>query len=69
MDSPDGRNLRRKSARMLEPGSVLRKLPAQSIYGGLANVKPDIFTTHPVWRYGLALPVGYSRAMGGESDG
>jgi len=69
MDSPDGRNLRRKSVRMLEPGSVLCTLPGQTIYGGLADVTPDIFTTHPVWRYGLALPVGYGRAMGGGDDG
>jgi CRISPR-associated protein Csm4 len=68
MSSPDGRNLRRKSVRMLEPGSVLRTLPGQTIYGGLADVTPDIFTAHPVWRYGLALPVGYSRAMGGKND-
>ena len=69
MDSPDGRNLRRKSVRMIEPGSVLQTLPDQAVCGGLADVTPDIFTTHPVWRYGLALPVGYNRAMGGEGDG
>jgi len=69
MDSPDGRNLRRKSVRMIEPGSVLRALPDQTTYGGLADVTPDIFTTHPVWRYGLALSVGYSRTMGGKDDG
>ncbi|MBN1815273.1 MAG: type III-A CRISPR-associated RAMP protein Csm4 [Anaerolineae bacterium] len=69
MDSPEGRNLRRKSVRMLEPGSVLRALPDQTIYGGLADVTPDVFTAHTVWRYGLALPVGYGRAMGGEGDG
>ena len=54
---------------MIEPGSVLRALPDQTICGGLADVTPDIFNTHPVWRYGLAMPVGYSRTMGGESDG
>jgi CRISPR-associated protein Csm4 len=69
MDSPGGRNLRRKSVRMLEPGSVLRALPDQTIYGGMANVTPEIFKAHTVWRYGLALPVGYSRLQGGESDG
>jgi len=69
MDSPDGRNLRRKSVHMLDPGSVLRTLPDQAIYGGLADVTPEVFHTHTVWRYGLALPVGYSRAMGGEGDG
>jgi len=61
MDSPDGRNLRRKSVRMLEPGSVLCSLPQQAVYGGLADVTPDVFRTHTVWRYGLALPVGYRR--------
>lgn len=65
MDSPDGRNLRRKSVRMLEPGSVLRVLPGRAVYGGLADVTPEVFKAHPVWRYGLALPVGYRRAEGG----
>ncbi|RLC91542.1 MAG: type III-A CRISPR-associated RAMP protein Csm4 [Chloroflexi bacterium] len=69
MDSPEGRNLRRKSVHMLEPGSVLRTLPGQTTYGGLADVKPDIFTAHPVWRYGLALPVGYGQAMGEQGNG
>lgn len=61
MDSPAGRSLRRKSVRMFEPGSVLCAMPGQAIYGGLADVTPDVFTTHRVWRYGLALPVGYRR--------
>jgi CRISPR-associated protein Csm4 len=69
MDSPDGRNLRRKSAHMLEPGSVLRVLPGHTAYGGLADVTPEIFDAHVVWRYGLALPVGYDRAEGGVDDG
>jgi CRISPR-associated protein Csm4 len=69
MGSPDGRNLRRKSVRMLEPGSVLRALPDQAVCGGLADVTPKIFKTHTVWRYGLALPVGYGQAMGGEGNG
>ena len=69
MDSPDGRNLRRKSVHMLEPGSVLRALPGQATYGGLADVTPKIFDAHVVWRYGLALPVGYDRTQGGRDDG
>ena len=69
MDSPDGRNLRRKSVHMLEPGSVLCTLPEQTVYGGLADVTPKVFKAHTVWRYGLALPVGYEQAMGGEGDG
>jgi len=69
MGSPDGRNLRRKQVAMLEPGSVLRTLPDRTVYGGLANVTPEVFETHEVWRYGLALPVGYRRAEGGRGDG
>jgi len=68
MDSPEGRNLRRKSVHMLEPGSVLRALTGQAVYGGLANVTPKIFDAHKVWRYGLALPVGYDRAQRGGDD-
>ena len=68
MESPDGRNLRRKGVHMLEPGSVLRALPDQAVYGGLADVTPEIFKTHTVWRYGLALPVGYGRAQGGGDN-
>lgn len=59
MDSPEARNLRRKSVRVLAPGSVLRALPGCSTYGGLANVAPERFTAHGVWRYGLAFPVSY----------
>lgn len=62
MDSPDGRNLRRRGVRLLEPGSVLRALPGRAVYGGLADVTPRTFETHTVWRYGLAMPVGYDRA-------
>jgi CRISPR-associated protein Csm4 len=69
MDSPEGRNLRRKSVRMLEPGSILRSLPEHDVYGGLANVTPDIFNAHTVWRYGLGLPVDYDRAQGGGEHG
>lgn len=69
MDSPEGRNLRRKSVHMLEPGSVLRALPGHTTYGGLADVTPEIFDAHTVWGYGLALPVGYNRAQGGGDDG
>lgn len=64
MDSPEGRNLRRKSVHLLEPGSVLCALSRRTVYGGLANVTPKVFTAHPVWCYGLAFPVGY-RPQGG----
>lgn len=69
MDSPEGRNLRRRSVRMLEPGSILKALPGCAVYGGLADVTPGkgIFDAHPVWRYGLGFPVGYKRAPGGDS--
>lgn len=69
MGSPDNRSLRRKLVTMLAPGSVLHTLPGQTVYGGLADVTPEVFETHAVWRYGLALPVGYRRAEGGNGDG
>lgn len=69
MGSPDGRNLRRKGVHLLEPGSVLRTVPECAVYGGLADVTPEVFNAHTVWRYGLALPVGYQRAEGGKENG
>lgn len=57
MNSPDNSGLRRKSVRMIAAGSVLQTLDTAT-YGDLVNVKPDIFNTHEVYRYGYALPVG-----------
>ena len=60
-----GRALRRKAVRMFDQGSILRWPPGAAVLGDLADVTPDVFAeTHPVWRYGLAYPVGY-RGPGG----
>jgi CRISPR-associated protein Csm4 len=62
---PDGETvrggaLRRKSVRVFAEGSLLRWPDGQVTLGQLADVTPDVFkNVHPVWRYGLAFPVGY----------
>ncbi|MCM8788411.1 MAG: type III-A CRISPR-associated RAMP protein Csm4 [Candidatus Omnitrophica bacterium] len=49
--SPYARNYRRKSVRMITEGSVI----PGNISGGLIDITPEIFSTHKVYRYGLAL--------------
>lgn len=58
MGSPESSALRRRAVRMVTIGSVLQSIGGQHIYGSLANVTPDNFTRHDVWRSGLALPIG-----------
>lgn len=62
-----GRNLRHKTVRMLGEGSMLTGGRAGNIYGDLVTVTPDQFKdAHPVYRYGLAFPVGvYPEANNG----
>ncbi len=55
--SPEGSGLRRRAVRMLAEGSVLT---GDSLAGGLVDVSPEIFSEHPVYRYGYGLPVGMS---------
>lgn len=59
-----GGALRRKAVRMFAEGSVLRWPEGKAFLGTLADVTPDVFTAHKVYRYGLAAPVGY-RPFGG----
>jgi CRISPR type III-A-associated RAMP protein Csm4 len=59
-----GQALRRKAVRMFAQGSILRWPPGKTTLGDLADVTPEAFETHEVWRYGLAWAVGY-RAGGG----
>jgi hypothetical protein len=54
-----GSGLRRKAVRMVGEGSLLRWPDGKTFVGTLANVTPEAFTAHTVWRYGLVLPVGY----------
>ncbi len=47
----EGRHVPRLRVRLVVEGSVV---PA-GIRGGLVNLAPPGFTTHPIWRYGLAF--------------
>ncbi|MGB7439988.1 MAG: type III-A CRISPR-associated RAMP protein Csm4 [Coleofasciculaceae cyanobacterium] len=46
-----GRQLRRKKVRMFAEGSVFSSPPS----GQLANVTPELFNTHPIYRNGISL--------------
>jgi len=59
-----GRALRRKAVRMFDQGSILRWPQGGTVRGQLADVTPDVFKAHKVWRYGLIYAVGY-RGVGG----
>ena len=65
MSSPDqakgliGSALRRKAVRMFAQGSILSWPDGAQIRGALADVTPDLFDAHKVWRCGLAYAVGY----------
>lgn len=61
-----GQALRRKAVRMFAEGSILRWPDGNTVRGKLADVTPDAFQTHRVYRYGLAWGVGY-RPKGGAS--
>jgi CRISPR type III-A-associated RAMP protein Csm4 len=54
-----GSALRRKAVRMFAEGSILRWPDGGTTLGALAEVTPDVFDAHKVWRYGLAYGVGY----------
>ncbi len=54
-----GRALRRKAVRMFAEGSILRWPDGKNVLGKLADVTPEAFNTHKVWRYGLAWAIGY----------
>ncbi|GAB4532383.1 MAG: type III-A CRISPR-associated RAMP protein Csm4 [Anaerolineae bacterium] len=55
-----GRSLRHKTVRMLGEGSILTGGQTGHFYGDLVTVTPERFDgTHPVYRYGLAFPVGF----------
>jgi len=59
-----GSALRRKAVRMFVEGSILRWPDGKTVQGALADVTPEVFDPHKVWRYGLAYAVGY-RPEGG----
>ncbi len=53
--SPHCKSLRRKSLRMFIEGSVFPSQPPKC--GKLVDVTPEIYKTHPVYRYGLIFPL------------
>lgn len=62
LHTPDGAAQRRKRVWLITEGSLLAGAPR----GGLRDVKPEYDARlgdvpHPVWRYGLALAVGWPR--------
>jgi len=63
-----GSGLRRKSVHMFAEGSLLYWPSKGGVLGSLADVTPGEFPApHPVFRYGLAFPVGY-RCQAKEAD-
>lgn len=59
IDSPEGRNYRRRACQMFVEGSVINR-PDNGLMGRLVNVTPtgpDVQLTHPVYRYGIGFPV------------
>jgi CRISPR-associated protein Csm4 len=55
--SMDAKNLRRRTVRMFSEGSVFSTESNSGLYGGLADVKPEDFAEHDVYRYGYAFAV------------
>ena len=60
-----GGALRRRAVRMLAEGSVLYWPGGDGAPGALADVTPEAFKAHRVWRYGLAYAMGYHPEGGG----
>lgn len=60
LSSPKEAAQRRRRLWLVAEGSVLQT-PAGSVWGDIVDVRPQYDAAtfpHPVWRYGLALPVG-----------
>jgi len=55
--STDAQNLRRRTVRMFSEGSVFSAGSNSGLHGGLADVKPEDFAEHEVYRYGYAFAV------------
>jgi CRISPR-associated protein Csm4 len=60
LGSPENGALRHQTVRMLAEGSHFLG-NGRSHFGDLVNVTPAGFTKHPVYRYGLAFPIGVAR--------
>lgn len=57
LGSPENGSLRHQTVRLLAEGSCFVG-NGRSHYGDLVNVTPANFASHPVYRYGLAFPIG-----------
>jgi CRISPR-associated protein Csm4 len=66
-DVQSGSALRRKAVRMFAEGSILRWPDGKAVLGALADVTPDAFDAHRVYRYGLAFPVGLTAGSVNDS--
>jgi len=55
--APGERAQRRKQVRMLREGSLFEPV-GPGPWGRLADVRPDGWDAHPIWRWGYACPVG-----------
>jgi len=64
LNAPGKQAQRRKQVRLLVEGSVFQTSGA-GLWGRLADVCPDGWNGHSIWRYGYACPVGTRR--GGEN--
>ncbi|HEY73861.1 MAG: type III-A CRISPR-associated RAMP protein Csm4 [Anaerolineaceae bacterium 4572_32.1] len=64
LNAPGHRAQRRRQVRVLTEGSVFQTSGAGP-WGRLADVCPDGWNSHSIWRYGYACPVGVKR--GGEN--
>jgi CRISPR-associated protein Csm4 len=65
LESPGHRARRRRQVRLLTEGSLFEPLGATP-FGGLADVRPEGWDAHPIWRYGYACPVATNLAKVGE---
>ena len=57
LNAPGHKAQRRKQVRLLAEGAVFQPM-GTGPWGCLADVRPDGWNPHPIWRYGYACPVG-----------
>jgi CRISPR-associated protein Csm4 len=57
LGTPEGPARRRRRVHMLTEGSVFKPTGAGP-WGRAADVRPDSWDAHPIWRWGYACPVG-----------
>lgn len=67
LGAPGQRAQRRREVRLLTEGSVFEPVGG-SPWGRLADVRPEGWDAHPIWRYGYACPVGTRLCQGREGE-